>query len=145
MHILESRHPFLSPISSSKKQATPLSTFPTNEEETFHTLFLFLPFSATQTHGMFFSKRCLIRCWPPNYIWKMRNYASYLVLLLLFFSLTFLPRTQSADSTFAPSFYTEEIYKELQNLATLLNKDIQSSLGFCIKDVWVTFYYSLLL
>ncbi|XP_061368742.1 putative white-brown complex homolog protein 30 [Gastrolobium bilobum] len=74
----------------------------------------------------------------------MRNNASTSVALVLFlFSFAFLslpPRIQCADSTFAPSFYTEEIYKELQNLATLLNRDIKTSLGFCIKDVkkdWV--------
>nr|XP_012570327.1 putative white-brown complex homolog protein 30 isoform X2 [Cicer arietinum] len=63
----------------------------------------------------------------------MRNYVPY--ILLFFFSFTLLlPNIQCADGTFAPSFYTEEIYKELQNIALLLNKDIKSSLGFCIKD-----------
>ncbi|WJX11711.1 ABC transporter G member 28 [Trifolium repens] len=56
-----------------------------------------------------------------------------LIPLLFFFSFTLLPTIHSAE-TFAPSFYTDEIYKELQNIAVLLNKDIKSSLGFCIKD-----------
>ncbi|KAK7392479.1 hypothetical protein VNO78_20918 [Psophocarpus tetragonolobus] len=64
----------------------------------------------------------------------MRNYAS---LLPLFFSfiLFFVAQIHCADNTFAPSFYSEEIYKELENLASLLNKDIKAGLGFCIKDV----------
>ncbi|KAK2454993.1 putative white-brown complex protein [Trifolium repens] len=62
----------------------------------------------------------------------MRNSVS-LIPLLFFFSFTLLPTIHSAE-TFAPSFYTDEIYKELQNIAVLLNKDIKSSLGFCIKD-----------
>ncbi|KAK2418196.1 putative white-brown complex protein [Trifolium repens] len=35
----------------------------------------------------------------------------------------------------APSFYTQEIYKELQGLTTTLTRDIKKDLGFCIKDV----------
>ncbi|KAK7345545.1 hypothetical protein VNO77_16150 [Canavalia gladiata] len=73
---------------------------------------------------------------------QMRNYASsWLPLLFLLFS--FSSPIQCADNTFAPSFYSEEIYKELENLASLLNKDIKTSLGFCIKDVskdWVEAY-----
>ncbi|XP_027363099.1 putative white-brown complex homolog protein 30 [Abrus precatorius] len=63
----------------------------------------------------------------------MKNCVSLFPLLFLSFS--FLSRIQCADNTFAPSFYSEEIYKELENLASLLNKDIKTSLGFCIKDV----------
>nr|KYP66999.1 Putative white-brown complex isogeny protein 30 [Cajanus cajan] len=63
----------------------------------------------------------------------MRNYASWLPLLFLL--IPFLSPIQCADNTFAPSFYSEEIYKELENLASLLSKDIKSGLGFCIKDV----------
>ncbi|PNY06939.1 ABC transporter G family member 28-like protein [Trifolium pratense] len=63
----------------------------------------------------------------------MRNYVTF-IPLFFFFSFTLLPTIHSAE-TFAPSFYTDEIYKELQNIAVLLNKDIKSSLGFCIKDV----------
>jgi len=63
----------------------------------------------------------------------MRNHVSSLSFLLLL--IPFLPPVQCADNTFAPSFYTEEIYKELENLAILLNKDIKAGLGFCIKDV----------
>ncbi|TKY52970.1 putative white-brown complex-like protein 30 [Spatholobus suberectus] len=63
----------------------------------------------------------------------MRNYISWLPFLFLL--ILFLSPIQCADNTFAPSFYSEEIYKELENLASLLNKDIKASLGFCIKDV----------
>ncbi|XP_058769011.1 putative white-brown complex homolog protein 30 [Vicia villosa] len=63
----------------------------------------------------------------------MRNHVFYIALFFLF-SFTLLPRIHCAEGTFAPSFYTDEIYKELQNIALLLNKDIKSSLDFCIKD-----------
>ncbi|XP_027936130.1 putative white-brown complex homolog protein 30 [Vigna unguiculata] len=65
----------------------------------------------------------------------MRNHVSSLSFLFLFLFIPFFPTIQCADNTFAPSFYTEEIYKELENLAILLNKDIKAGLGFCIKDV----------
>ncbi|KAK7279333.1 hypothetical protein RJT34_24382 [Clitoria ternatea] len=63
----------------------------------------------------------------------MRNYTSWLPHF--FILLSFISKIQCADNTFAPSFYTEEIYKELENLASLLTKDIKAGLGFCIKDV----------
>ncbi|CAI8602458.1 unnamed protein product [Vicia faba] len=63
----------------------------------------------------------------------MRNHVFYIAIFFLF-SFAFLPRVHCAEGTFAPSFYTGEIYKELQNIAILLNKDIKSSLDFCIKD-----------
>ncbi|KAL2323214.1 hypothetical protein Fmac_027593 [Flemingia macrophylla] len=63
----------------------------------------------------------------------MGNYTSWLLILFLF--IPFLSPIHCADNTFVPSFYSEEIYKELENLASLLNKDIKSGLGFCIKDV----------
>lgn len=79
----------------------------------------------------------------PYKLWKMRNFVSYIALFFLF-SFTLLPRIHCAEGAFAPSFYTDEIYKELQNIAILLNKDIKSSLGFCIKDPWVLFHHSVL-
>ncbi|RDX94785.1 putative white-brown complex-like protein 30, partial [Mucuna pruriens] len=63
----------------------------------------------------------------------MRNHVFFLPFLFLF--IPFVSRVQCADNTFAPSFYSEEIYKELENLAALLSNDIKASLGFCIKDV----------
>ncbi|KAH1227720.1 putative white-brown complex 30 [Glycine max] len=63
----------------------------------------------------------------------MRNCASWLPLLFTLIPLL-ASRIRCADNNFAPSFYSEEIYKELQNLASLLNKDIKAGLGFCIKD-----------
>ncbi|KAK7285030.1 hypothetical protein RJT34_19787 [Clitoria ternatea] len=71
----------------------------------------------------------------------MRNNAS-LVSLILFVS-TFvvisllLPLVQCADDndSFAPSFYTEEIYKEIESLSSAFTKDIKRDLGFCIKNL----------
>ncbi|KAL1351943.1 hypothetical protein HN51_015858 [Arachis hypogaea] len=63
------------------------------------------------------------------------NNGVFLVLLLS----CFLPRVQSADpqptSAMIPSFYTEEIYKEIEALATVLTIDIKKNLGYCIKDI----------
>ena len=64
----------------------------------------------------------------------MRNCASWLPLLFTLIPLL-ASRIRCADNNFAPSFYSEEIYKELESLASLLNKDIKAGLGFCIKDV----------
>ncbi|RHN79771.1 hypothetical protein MtrunA17_Chr1g0180961 [Medicago truncatula] len=60
----------------------------------------------------------------------MRNCVSCIVLFLL--SLSLLPKIHSA-----PSFFTDEIYKELKSIAVFLNQDIKSSLSFCIKDPYV--------
>lgn len=52
------------------------------------------------------------------------------------------PHVQCADKddSVAPSFYTQEIYKELEGLTTALTKDIKADLDFCIKDVYVLYY-----
>ena len=76
----------------------------------------------------------------------MRNNASSCVALVLLLSsfvlLCFLPRVQCADSDGSlASFYTEEIYKELEGLTTALTRDIQGELGFCIKDVCVIYVH----
>lgn len=103
----------------------PKTTFSTNHLQTFPLKFFIFIFMACYT---IFHK-----------LWKMRIHVSYIALFFLF-SFTLLPRIHCAEGTFAPSFYTDEIYKELQNVALLLNKDIKSSLGFCIKDPWVLFH-----
>ncbi|XP_057426553.1 putative white-brown complex homolog protein 30 isoform X2 [Lotus japonicus] len=64
-----------------------------------------------------------------------KNHASRIPIVLSLLYFTLLQGIQCADNAFAPSFYSEEIYKELQNIATLLNKDIKANLGFCIKNV----------
>ncbi|XP_061345734.1 putative white-brown complex homolog protein 30 [Gastrolobium bilobum] len=71
---------------------------------------------------------------------EMRNNASWFSLVLFlstFVLISLLPRVQCAEGgdTLAPSFYTEEIYKELEGLTTALTKDIKEDLNFCIKDV----------
>lgn len=78
----------------------------------------------------------------------IRNNGSLVALVLLLFSfvsLSLLPRIQCADNTYVSSFHAEEIYKELENLAKLLTRDIKASLSFCIKNVGVMFCYCLLL
>ncbi|CAL0326793.1 unnamed protein product [Lupinus luteus] len=62
-----------------------------------------------------------------------------LVLLLLLHTLVLLsivPWVQCADKgdSSVSSFYSEEIYKELEGLTVTLTRDIKAELGFCIKD-----------
>ncbi|XP_057745740.1 putative white-brown complex homolog protein 30 [Arachis stenosperma] len=62
--------------------------------------------------------------------------ATLVFLVLFFVSLSLLPtRIQCADQPYVTSFYAEEIYKELQSLATLFTSDIRKTLSFCIKDM----------
>jgi hypothetical protein len=63
--------------------------------------------------------------------------------IFTFTSLLLLQHVQCADKSdsLAPSFYTQEIYKELQGLTTTLTRDIKEDLGFCIKDVYVLYIF----
>lgn len=75
-----------------------------------------------------------------------KNNASWISLVLLFYllSLSLLPRIQCADGDddeTNPSvlpIVTQKMYERLSNVTTDLTKDIKSTLGFCIKDVYVT-------
>lgn len=138
MQILESRHPFLPAISSSKNHIfhKPSSNL---FAQILHQFFIFI-FSFMACYTIL---QTILDFVVPYKLWKMRNFVSYIALFFLF-SFTLLPRIHCAEGAFAPSFYTDEIYKELQNIAILLNKDIKSSLGFCIKDPWVLFHHSVL-
>ena len=61
-----------------------------------------------------------------------------LISHIFFTSLLLLPHViqcEDNSDSLAPSFYSEEIYKELEGLTTTLTRDIKEDLGFCIKDV----------
>lgn len=57
----------------------------------------------------------------------------------IFTNLLLLPQVLSLDNgnSLAPSFFTKEIYKQLEGLTITLTRDIKQDLGFCIKDVYV--------
>ncbi|XP_058749265.1 putative white-brown complex homolog protein 30 [Vicia villosa] len=62
------------------------------------------------------------------------------ILFLSIYTITnllLLPHVLCLDqgNSLAPSFFTKEIYKQLEGLTTTLTKDIKEDLGFCIKDV----------
>ncbi|XP_019444322.1 PREDICTED: putative white-brown complex homolog protein 30 [Lupinus angustifolius] len=66
------------------------------------------------------------------------SFVSLVLLLLLhvFVLLSIVPWVQCADKgdSSVSSFYSEEIYKELEGLTVTLTRDIKAELGFCIKD-----------